>query len=548
MRRGKRGKKWIIPLIFLIIMGFIFYTNREEISFPQFAGFTTMSVSDADFISSSDFFNGESTYIVTVSVNGMGQSLIITPEDFKKKGSPKIPTKQLKLEMDGEQFCEYSIEPTYEATPIYAYQIHVWDGGLFAERCTEDYAETNGCPYETRMGYGKFSGSLTCFCINEITQAKTLSVNGISNPDVRTRTKIKLTSDFFSETKEFDTKGKVQGYIGDNAYVIWNGDLVKSSCNQNQDRYYAFFRNGEWYLGYSADYINYKNIRDINIEILNNKGGDMKEDTVRDALNRINLAASVALTDRTNEFGIIEGKTNIQNAIIRKDLPSFVQTPVWTFYIKASSIGIYQPVSDIKIINVDLDNFRTAGTIYVDLKNYGETGNADVYAVCDGAEVLTTTQTVYLAENKATRIPINVRASTLEPKKITCTVYSVNPAGNTYKTTTEATVYPEQQCTAGTKMCNGNNVVICNHYGSGFELYESCDVDEYCSNGECLKQGETPTTKPPADSGNDGKTGEPKLPEISKDDEQLIGYAILITAIMVSGAFIYKKRKRRGRR
>jgi len=501
-------------------------------------GFTTLSISQAQFTSSNSFFQGQ-VYILSVAQGGMGQTAsgTISPTDIKNAGSSQQPTDGFTININYQtQQCEYPITPNYQATPIYSYDYKTWgyDINPLHLGCQEDTAKQI-CP-NNRIAYGKFGASWTCVCVMENPIISTISYNSIQNPYVHTVSQISVSggkNGAVNGQLTVDTKNTIQGYVGSNVYAVWNGYLVQNVCPTNANQYVGYFNQGKWQLGSSASYTNYLNVRNANYQNLLAPGGTT-EDNFKFWVNNVNSAEQQALQAATFGDGIIN-PTSTSSAIIYQTMNSQIQVPIYTLYVKADALGIYQPVPDIQIKSLNFPQFKTQGTIAVMLYNAGDkAGNANVYAKCSSPAQDSNTITMGVASKESQVAYLEVSGSVQTKTTVTCTVYVVNSAGKTYSQQISTVESPEVVCVPNQYICDVGNVVKrCNADGSGYDTIKQCGSNEVCA-----FEGSVSTCKSTGEGGSGGGVTVPPF------DYTLIAYATVIILVIVFVALAWRERKK----
>lgn len=119
------GKKNYLPyisgLIFLVLAIYLAGGFQSSINF--LTGYTTLALTQASYISSDTFFNGEPAYSLTVAVDGSsGKSRgTISPNDILEFTNDKTPSNSFDIEVVLEnQTCKYTVQ-TQSSIPVYAY-------------------------------------------------------------------------------------------------------------------------------------------------------------------------------------------------------------------------------------------------------------------------------------------------------------------------------------------------------------------------------------------------------------------------------------------
>lgn len=462
-------------------------------------GWTTLSLSQAIFQSSNPFFTGK-VWVLTVAQGGMGQHAVgtISKEDIKSKSGVQ-PKNDLKIEITYSKAAwEYPIKVDYTSTPVYHFEIYTtqsWNPLFDYKRWAK---ETCG-KSDTDIYYGKIGGlPPTYWCIEG--KRKTSYIGTIDNCNFHFISKIKVSAGGESYEKTIDSKNRISTYIGPYVYVIWNGNLIKSSCPAT-DTYLPFYSNG-WKLGYKNYYDNYKAKYNYFTSQMNKIVGESKSYTLNELKNMINDVNSWGDKFVTTKayFGTIENSADTSKAYISLPVSSDVQVPTYTFYVKASWLGIYQPTPKPVIVDAKGTKFKSGeyGYLYAKIRNDGEKGNIVVWAKCQSPiNVLDTSKTYTLNSGETITSYIRVGYNGYSHVSASCIIYAQGQGtNNIVSRTVSVTADPQTVCNAGEMICENNVIKQCNRYGSGWNIVKTCTSDEYCTyiSGQptCVKQGGKP--------------------------------------------------------
>lgn len=451
-------------------------------------GWTTIGLSQADFRSTSnEFFTGP-RWILTVVQGGMGQYAegTISKEQIGSQ-SGEEPANDFAIKLDySEQTCEYNIQKDTNAENIYIYTIH--DFALGANPETE-------CP-KGIFWSSKYSWSFGGFCIEQ-TQITGAVEPNIESPHVRTKATIRVDKNGVSSASpefNFDSAGNTQGWIGNNVYFVYNGDLIRNNC-PDPDRYYAFYKysedgsGGPWRVGSSERYDTYKTTK---IAVLNDLSSICpatgvsfsctKEEVAR-KVNDLNNAANQA--DWFESFGTVENEMSLDGAKIHHNPGYFVNSPLHTFYVKADWLGVFQPEPNIIIQDAYLpDCINTYGNINIILRNDGESGNARISVSCQSPFSRgSNAREVYVASGTTITTYFPITVNTASPVTKSCTI-TVTDAMHTRTKTISVCANPENTCTPNDMVCIENRIEKCNIWGSGWDLYQQCGEDQICDYDE----------------------------------------------------------------
>lgn len=483
---GNAGLILVIGAIFIVVY---FLGGYGGLWSP--VGFTTLSLTQADFTSTNQFFN-EPAWILTVSQGGLGQRAVGT---FSKSQigsqSGETPKYDFQLDIDySEQSCNYPIIRSPGELQVTKYTMRTWT--CFFQ---PSQAEASGHCTNPQF-YGKFGTSYECFCLDSQQLTGDVSLN-IENPYVRTVSDVVVTAKT-ADYSTIDTAGDSQGFMQNGfVYYIWNGDLLRGSC-PNQNNQYGFYKNGMWNVGTKSRYDNYVNMWQALNSLV---GGSPTKSQIQNLLNTINTQADLTLVQSTFADSI-ENPGSLTSAVIEKDVPSFVTSPVYTFYVKADWLGIEQPLPDIYILSATCPRFNTNGKIDFTLKNNGESGNARVWVTCSNPVTSNFGSASNALEfgvnaNSQTSQSIPISANVGQTTTRICTLHSDDGFDeDTYDVTCIAD--PSQVCTPGQRLCTAQNTIEqCNQFGTGYDLVQACDLQtEECRivNGhpQCVAKGVVP--------------------------------------------------------
>lgn len=463
----------------LVIFGLILaggYAVQQGLIKPigqSVTGFTTLSLTQASFASTSQFFN-DKLWIMTIAQGGLGQHATGTiSADSIGTSSGTKPASDLKISIDYSKFSwEYPIKVDYASTPIYKYTLSTWTS-LLSPSISDVQSHCPSYAY-----YGKFPLSFKAFCIDE-TQT-TSYMGNLDNCNFHTT----ATFNVNGATKTIDSKEQINSYIGDKVYVTWNGNLVKQAC-QSQAPYKPFYSAG-WKLGsaqYYSDYSSALTTFDFNVNRFLS-GSSFSESDLQGAVNTVNQKSD-RFTASIQQFGTVMEPASTDGAYVDLSVTSDVQVPVYTLYVKADLLGIYQPVAKAQIVSSSGAEFKSGeyGNIFAEIRNIGDAGNFNVWAVCTSPfQYLETTKTVSLQKDATATTYLRIGANVASTQTGTCTI-KVQAAGTSdiVQATVSVRADPQYVCNAGTKRCDNLQIQQCNSAGSGWTTVQTCASNQYCT-------------------------------------------------------------------
>jgi len=151
--------------------------------------------------------------------------------------------------------------------------------------------------------------------------------------------------------------------------------------------------------------------------------------------------------------------------------------PVFTLHIKAETIGIRELVPKPEFIEREISISGTAGkTVYVSphLKNTGETGEINLYMICESGYYFSGKTEVGGGETKSILIPIKLAKEITEEYRDTCKL-TASARGGESTVTILVNWKPRIICKARIEYkCVDDDLYVCNAYGTGWELSKHC--------------------------------------------------------------------------
>jgi hypothetical protein len=496
---GKMRGKSKIGFVLLVGIAILILLFSSKFKFEMLpGGGTILSLTQASFTSATAPGGLPSpVWILTISQGGLGQYIqgYISKEQVGQMSGTK-PKYDLEINMKWDKLSwEYPIRVSYSSTPIKTYQLITWDDwrGL----CLESDANSKCGNW---IYYGKFPWSFTCFCIKEVQETSYMGY--LDSCNIHSVSTVTLNAGGQTYSATLDTKGEIskvlspKGNIGPYAYIEWVGNLVKQNC-PSKDPYIPFYQNG-WKLGDKNNYDNYffayNSFKNYMSGCVN--GANCEKARVEAEIESVNSYASRFLTD-IKKFGEIIYSSSTDKAFVELDASSDVQVPLYTLYVSASWLGIYQPMPKPQIVEAKGVNFKSGeyGFLYVKWENVGDNGNFEVWAECTPPiYTLETTKTVGVSSGSFGEAYIKVGGNVGSRSCQYCTI-KVKGVGTNYVDSKTVTVCvdPQKVCNPYTKECSIDLRYIrqCNAEGSDWVKIKDCASDEYCTyiGGEptCLK-------------------------------------------------------------
>jgi len=473
--------RYLLAIFLLIGVAGLYFTGAIPFSVVK-------SIDKIDFQSSSNWWSGE-TWVVTLVQSTMGQTIIgsTTPEEMQEEsGAPIKPERNLEIKiLNPKQTCEWT---ALSDKVLYNYHYHDWTCYWYDENYAKKQCSGSGKLF---LGGGKQPFSFNCICMWKSAEGWT---GELTDEKVRTKTKLELTADEKKESVDIDTEGSSEGWIGNVAYYKYNGDLLLSSCREDKpsmNYYTPIYKNGVWYLTKTSNYNSY--VEDVNDfeDYYQNlaRGSSWSVEDFKNRINNINRAVN-------NLYSVSAGGEFKGNTYVA-DLKNPVTNPEYTIWIKASWLGVKQPVPDIKIERVECEDVGSSGKgeCAVHLKNYGESGGGTLTLEISSPFV-GDSKSVYLNENDYKIYELEVTGySNSEVEKVG-KVCIQNSGGEKYCRSVTIRFVPQILCQQGATQCSDSKTIEkCFNKYTGFEFYkrcgdgEECRVDNY-GVAKCVKTGE----------------------------------------------------------
>jgi len=462
----------VLGLILLfLIFGSIFVVQESAI------GTSLLSLQKVDLVSNFIPLDGEA-WVYTFRMGGLGQKAvgIIDADDVSVEGKRPLYDFEFSAEMT-KQECVYDITPTSD-TKIYSIDKITGEGDAinFLGSCVPGEWEKVCTDNSKEALFAYRYGLLKCQIICG-TPLTSVVGNLDTLPDLNSLVELTATSKGVTNTFSFNTlTDETKGKIGNNVYSIWQGDLSSGVNCPDSTQYKPIYKNNKWVLVNEQKYDEYR-------DILNDVENVGNNDDYNLWLERHNRAKSQAL--QTQSFGDIENPSEMFNSQIKSEIIGRpVSIPIITAYIKTDWLGIYTPVGEPKIINADSECFipSSSGIIVVDVKNVGDDlGSFTITANCDNDLFNlkhSVPVTIKSGETQKVYLPIS-GGDTNKKVDSRCKVI-VNGISSSDSMYTDVCINPLQTCTIGQLQCVENDIKICDQYGTGWNLYKTCDNNAQC--------------------------------------------------------------------
>lgn len=497
----ERKKVIIAGIIGVVVIALLFLVIYQPRVLTQISGVSALSLSKVDLVSSTPYFSGESwLFEFRPAGSGISQKAVgytVTPEEAgdKYSGSEK-PLYDFELNAVYNQKCRFRLKGESSKENIYKYELK--ERGIPAlaylyplKYCRDNpnYAQCNN-----PVASGRFAWSNKCYCVDKI--QKNSVVGSFYQREIPTKIDITVSSQGQTATGQLDTTLGTGKQIGNNVYVVYQGDLVASqdNCPYPDVSVYTPIYTTEWSLFSSSKYNSYQTSRsnfEDNLERWT-ADGEVNRDTLNTELGIVNSKVDSLLVS-TLSYGLWFEKTSVAGAYLEKDPTSFVQYPITTAYIKADWIGIYTSTPDFKIVSTGSECFRSTdvGTLDVKIRNDGESGSYNVYAVCGIVQSVREDGTLDKGQERT--INLKLAGTTDKEIKESCTVYVESTAG-TLTAKQEICLQPAPaSCKAGQKWCEENKILECGSDGLSQTIVQTCDgicVFDKENNPICSEKGQ----------------------------------------------------------
>jgi len=219
------------------------------------------------------------------------------------------------------------------------------------------------------------------------------------------------------------------------------------------------------------------------------------------AMNSLNNVISEIekAEDRLKQRGF-QPTSTMDKIIVSIKNPIYYPTyPIFTLHIKAETIGIKQLVAIPKFVERSLSlSAREGETVYAKphLKNEGETGDIDLYLSCDSGYYWSGKTEVKSGSIVELSIPIALPRDIMTRFTDICRLTARSLGG---EDTIDIYInwIPETTCTPGQTRCIGDDLYVCNQYGTGWDFYKHCEFGCDPITQQCRSQPVTTTTTIP---------------------------------------------------
>jgi len=471
-------------------------------------GFDTLSLGKTTFTTSdpNHFLQGE-IFLVQVAEGGLGQSL------SGSKSSDQIDSETGKqtengftIELAGkERTCNYVIDNTYTKR-------RVWEYG--ATDTGEWFSETNArniCKNLGFMVHVAKVGFSPYYCVYKNPSQGTggYPANLEDNAFFKFETDVSLIIDGQSPiTKSISNGHTTTTTLGNTALVKWNGLLGQGSqCpSPFTQEVMALYKNGKWNTIDKDKYELYENASiDVESRVEFNNPATVPTlqrmmALVQEANMRGNTVMSSNLPLRCIGCGGATSSTTggVDDGQVVLVTDGSIKVPVFTFYVKADSLGISQPIGQVSNLQVSDIEFETGDPNGADIR---------VWVNCVGGfSMIGNTKQVQVNPNDSAVVYIGISGICSADITNNCTVHVKNQF--TQEDTTaisRATCSPQFTCTTGDKRCFAGEIIKqCDGIGYNIVVEDcgsqnkTCDLDAFgniactggtppslCGNKEC---------------------------------------------------------------
>lgn len=480
-------EKYLILILLVAFAGTFFYLNPQYLPFSF--GFSTLSIGTTDFTTNdpNGFLQGK-LFVFTVRQGGLAQRAqgAILAEQINVNGVKAKKGFDLMIE-NTQQECEYPISVDYSGGKIYTYGVVKYRYACTTPWTCKPLSEVLAdCQkYGEPLIAFKFPNSFDEGCIYRNPIA---SYTGRLKEQANYHFKTKMSLAIEGETPItaiISNKSQTTAKFDNVAYAIWQGNLVTGeTCpNPSTARVMAVYVKAgeEWRLINMDRYNTYKTreerLNNLITELHSGYNSSATEGYVDSLISQINSAASQALQTTTFKGGFLRNSHSLQDGKYVIELPKQLQFPVFTFYVKADSLGVYTPTVKPKILSAKAVSFKTGeiGSIEVKFKNDSEVGGGFfIWAECPtGFQMYGTTIESYVGAGATKTVFIPLTGSCSKDLTKTCIVHVKGTEVEDTKSVS-VTCKPQQVCQPNAIVCILNKIKKCNADGTGYTLISDC--------------------------------------------------------------------------
>ena len=495
---NKKQKKSLAIMIVLIgILAFVF-SQSNLLPFAT-TGFSTLSLSKAQLTSQNDCLNGD-VWILSFLGGNWGQYATFTPNDVQESTLDSNTTTEsftIKSSTNPTK-CIYNIQSANKIRPIYT-DLQIKEFWTLSFSCSLSEAQQDTSL--SVLYYGKTPTPFKCFAVGYNQKYEVSNIPSV--PTTNTKANITISTPTKSDSITVDNLNQGEGKIGDFACAKWNGVIPSGiSCQQYSnfipsDYYASYTTDGRWILIDRQKYDSY-NSKFVDLSVMVGRVSSINYGQMLTLVTDIKKLIPSAMQSVYPPQTALS-KISDSNAQIIADSKVPLEFPLITTYIKASEIGIYTPTPNIRLSKSSSDCFKTGtqGVISAYAKNTGdEEGTWSFYAVCNNPFVSTAKFPISLEVTQEHLISIPISASSDRKVTGSCVIYAESPAG-TKSINVNTCVDPQITCTVPypKKFCEGNIVKQCSPEGGFSTPIKTCNVGEFCEDGECKIKGVPPSQK-----------------------------------------------------
>jgi len=498
-----KGFSAILALVLIAAVGIAAVALSGGNTF-SIAGFSTLSLSNIDYVSNDPEIGGEAWNLL-VALSGAGESAqgtftasqIQDTTDGVKAASDFTLTTQVTANR-----IEYTIQNDFDQ--FYDVQYSAKGASIIDIAAVENDCKSNPnfLVFKSVLTT-PFGGDTVCFVKQPIGQ------KGIIRDDFKRifAADITTTKSGVPTTARINTIDSSSVRLGDFGLARWEGFLatdVNEPTPRGQDVCALYVGSGSvsipgngWKLIDCSDYESLwkPSATATSIQACLAQTGSLTDVASR-CRQSVNNNAALVLQGKqftaiggsgTTFSGVASGLPESGKVIL--DLPRQFTIPLLTIKLKTSYIGklsINAPVGKPDIVSASSDEFQSANTgkgfIRVTVKNIGSgAGTFDVSAICPSPfSSNDRIRTAQLQPGETDIVFLTLTASVNQPASSTCTAKAYDIGNPSNYDTADVTVRATniQICNAGTKKVEGRYILQCNSFGSGFEIVKQCTEDE----------------------------------------------------------------------